>query len=41
MYDAYLSSEVAPFIHDNCRSPGIAITTTGSSFGAYHAANTL
>jgi esterase/lipase superfamily enzyme len=41
MYDAYMSSEVAPFIHDHCRSPGIAITTTGSSFGAYHAANTL
>jgi esterase/lipase superfamily enzyme len=41
MYDAYLAAEVAPFIHDNCRSPGIAITTTGSSFGGYHAANTL
>jgi esterase/lipase superfamily enzyme len=22
-----------PFIHDNCQSPGIAITTTGASFG--------
>jgi esterase/lipase superfamily enzyme len=33
--------EVAPFIHDHCRSPGIGITTTGASFGAYHAANTL
>jgi len=41
MYDAYMSSEVAPFVHDHCRSPGIGITTTGSSFGAYHAANTL
>ena len=40
-YDDYLASEVAPFIHDHCRSPGIAITTTGASFGAYHAANTL
>ena len=41
MYDDYIAREVAPFIHDNCKSPGIAITTTGSSFGAYHAANTL
>jgi esterase/lipase superfamily enzyme len=41
MYDAYVASEVAPFIRDNCRTPGMRITTTGSSFGAYHAANTL
>jgi esterase/lipase superfamily enzyme len=41
MYDAYVAFEVAPFIHDHCRTPGIAITTTGSSFGAYHAANTV
>ena len=41
MYDAYLASEVAPFVRDHCRTPGIAITTTGSSFGGYHAANTL
>lgn len=41
MYDAYIALEVAPFIYDHCRSGGIAITTTGSSFGAYHAANTL
>jgi len=41
MYDAYIAFEVAPFIQDHCRTPGIAITTTGSSFGAYHAANTL
>lgn len=41
MYDAYLASEVAPFIQHQCQTPGIAITTTGSSFGAYHAANTL
>ena len=41
MYDAYLAAEVAPFVHDHCRTPGIGITTTGSSFGAYHAANTL
>jgi esterase/lipase superfamily enzyme len=41
MYDAYIAFEVVPFIHDNCRTPGIAITTSGSSFGAYHAANSL
>ena len=40
MYDAYVAYEVAPFIHTHCQSPGIAITTTGASFGAYHAANT-
>jgi esterase/lipase superfamily enzyme len=32
---------VAPFIQDQTRTPGIAITTTGSSFGGYHAANTV
>jgi esterase/lipase superfamily enzyme len=41
MYDAYISFEVAPLIHDHSRTPGIPITTTGSSFGAYHAANTM
>ncbi len=41
MYDAYVADEVVPFIYDHCRTPGIAITTTGASFGAYHAANTL
>jgi esterase/lipase superfamily enzyme len=41
MYDAYIEREVAPFIQSHCQSPGIAITTTGSSFGAYHAVNTL
>jgi len=41
VYDAYITFEVAPFIHDHCRTPGIPITTTGSSFGGYHAANTL
>jgi esterase/lipase superfamily enzyme len=41
MYDAYIALEVAPFIRNHCQSPGAAIATTGSSFGAYHAANTL
>jgi esterase/lipase superfamily enzyme len=39
-FDAYLSNEVFPFIHQNCQSD-IAISTMGASFGAYHAANTL
>jgi esterase/lipase superfamily enzyme len=41
MYDAYVASEVVPFIYEDCRTPGIGITTTGASFGAYHAANSL
>jgi esterase/lipase superfamily enzyme len=41
MYDAYIANEVVPFIYEHCRTPGVPITTTGSSFGAYHAANTL
>jgi esterase/lipase superfamily enzyme len=41
MYDAYITFEVAPFIQDHCRTPGIGITTHGTSFGAYHAANTV
>ena len=40
-YDAYIADEVVPFIHGHCQTPGIAITTTGASFGAYHAANSL
>jgi esterase/lipase superfamily enzyme len=41
LYDAYIASEVVPFIYDHCRTPGLPITTTGTSFGAYHAANSL
>jgi esterase/lipase superfamily enzyme len=41
MYDEYIAREVAPFVHDHCKTPWIGITTSGSSFGAYHAANTL
>jgi esterase/lipase superfamily enzyme len=40
-FDAYLRDELVPFIYDNCQSPGIWISTMGSSFGAYHAANSL
>jgi len=41
IYDTYVASEVVPFIWDNCNTPGIPITTTGASFGAYHSANSL
>lgn len=40
-YDAYVAEEVVPFVHSHCQSPGIGITTTGASFGAYHAVNSL
>jgi esterase/lipase superfamily enzyme len=40
-YDEYIAAEVAPFVENHCATPGIAITTTGASFGAYHAVNTL
>ena len=41
MFDEYVASELVPFIESHCQSPGIGITTTGASFGAYHAVNTL
>jgi esterase/lipase superfamily enzyme len=41
MYDAYVAEEVVPFVHSHCETPGIGITTTGASFGAYHAVNSL
>jgi esterase/lipase superfamily enzyme len=41
LYDAYVVDEAVPFIYDHCSTPGIGITTTGASFGAYHAANSL
>ncbi len=41
MYDDYVLREVVPFIYTSCQTQGIAITATGSSFGAYHAANSL
>lgn len=41
LYDAYINQEVGPFIADHCQSPDIGICTTGASFGAYHALNTL
>jgi len=40
VFDSYLREEVVPFIWNNCQSQ-VAISTMGSSFGAYHAANAL
>src|SRR5579885_1629351 len=39
VWDAYFREEVVPFIWSDCQTPGIAISTMGASFGAYHAAN--
>lgn len=41
LYDSYVYQEVAPFIWDHCKTPGIAIGTTGASFGAFHSLNTI
>src|SRR5207249_1482911 len=41
VFDSYLREEVVPFIWNNCQTQGIAISTMGASFGAYHAANSL
>jgi len=40
-FDAYVREEAVPFIQQHCQTPGMAISTMGASFGAYHAANTL
>lgn len=41
LYARYVEEEVAPFIRNACQSPDIRIATSGASFGAFHAANTL
>ena len=40
-FDSYLREEVVPFIWNSCQTHGLAISTMGASFGAYHAANAL
>ncbi|MGH8248419.1 MAG: esterase family protein [Gammaproteobacteria bacterium] len=40
-FDEYVRWELIPFVQENCRTPGIMVSTMGASFGAYHAANTL
>lgn len=41
LYMGYIENEVVPYIRDACGSPGMRIATSGASFGAFHAANTL
>ncbi len=41
LYALYIEQEVVPYIRSVCGDPGIRISTTGASFGAFHAANTL
>lgn len=40
-YDSTVANEILPFIENHCNHRGIAVTTAGASFGAYHALNTL
>jgi esterase/lipase superfamily enzyme len=41
LYARYVEEEVAPFIRQVCQSSDLRIVTSGASFGAFHAANTL
>lgn len=39
LFDRYVVNEVVPYIYGVTKTPGIPITTTGASFGAFHALN--
>ena len=41
LYARYVEEEVVPFIRQACQTPDLRIATSGASFGAFHAANTL
>ena len=41
LYMRYIEDEVVPFIRDAVNDAGARIATSGASFGAFHAANTL
>jgi len=41
LYARYIEDEVVPYIRAACGDGEARITTTGASFGAYHAANSL
>jgi esterase/lipase superfamily enzyme len=41
LYARYVEDEVVPYIRTACGDGGVRITTTGASFGAFHAANAL
>jgi esterase/lipase superfamily enzyme len=40
-YDRHVTEELVPLIQHDCQSNSVPLGTIGSSFGAYHAANTL
>jgi len=40
-YESYVVRELVPFIHDDCRTPGIPIACSGTSLGAYYSANAV
>jgi esterase/lipase superfamily enzyme len=41
LYARYIEEEVVPYIRSACGNPGVRIGTSGASFGAFHAANTI
>jgi esterase/lipase superfamily enzyme len=41
LYALYIEQEVVPYIRQVCQTPDLRIATSGASFGAFHAANTL
>ncbi len=41
LYDRHLMDEIVPLIQRDCMSTDLPMAAIGSSFGAYHAANTL
>jgi esterase/lipase superfamily enzyme len=41
LYARYIEDEVVPYIRETCGDPARRVSTTGASFGAFHAANML
>ena len=41
LYSAYVENEVVPYIRRICQTADLRVATSGASFGAFHAANTL
>jgi esterase/lipase superfamily enzyme len=41
LYMQYVEGEVVPYIRQVCQTADLRIATSGASFGAFHAANTL
>jgi len=38
-FERYVVDELVPLIHEDCRTPGIPIAVSGTSLGAFYAAN--